>query len=103
MEKRFFRRLNIEDGTAIMTKDGFFAGMLDNICMGGLFLRTNNTMKVGSTFEVYIPLTGNSTNTNIAASVVAIRIEDNGIAFQFDNLEHKNLWTLLSFINQANA
>ncbi len=103
MEKRFFRRLNIEGVTAVMTKDGFFAGMLENICMGGLFLRTNNNMEVGSTLEVNVPLTGNSTNITIAASVVAVRIENNGIAFQFDNLDHKNFWTLLSFINQANA
>ncbi len=103
MEKRFFRRLNIEGVTAVMTKDGFFAGMLENICMGGLFLRTNNNMEVGGTLEVNVPLTGNSTNITIAANVVAVRIENNGIAFQFDNLDHKNFWTLLSFINQANA
>ena len=103
MEKRFFRRMNIEDGTTIMTKDGLFAGKLENICMGGLFLRTNNHMAVGSTLDVSVPLTGNSTNTTIAANVVAVRIENNGVAFQFDNLEHKNFWTLLSFINQANA
>jgi Tfp pilus assembly protein PilZ len=86
-----------------MTKDGFFAGMLENICMGGLFLRTNNSMEVGTGLEVNLPLTANSTNITIAASVVAVRIENHGIAFQFDNLDHKNFWTLLSFINQANA
>ena len=103
MEKRFFRRLSIEDGTTIVTKEGFFAGMLENICMGGLFLRTNKNMEVGSTLDVNVPLTANSTNITIAASVVAVRIENNGIAFQFDNLDHKNFWTLLSFVNQANA
>ena len=103
MEKRFFRRLSIEDGTTIMTKDGLYAGMLENICMGGLFLRTNNLMAVGSTMEINVPLTGDSTNTTIAANVVAVRIENNGMAFQFDNLEHKNFWTLLSFINRTNA
>jgi len=103
MEKRFFRRLNIEGETAVMTKDGLFAGMLENICMGGLFLRTNNNMEVGSTLEVDVPLTCNSKNITIAASVVAVRIENKGVAFQFDNLDHKHFWTLLSFINQANA
>ena len=103
MEKRFFRRLSIEDGTTIMTRDGFFAGMLENICMGGLFLKTNKKLDVGSTLEVDVPLNGNPTRISIAASVIAVRIEDNGIAFQFDNLDHKNFWTLLSFINQANA
>jgi Tfp pilus assembly protein PilZ len=103
MEKRFFRRLNIEGGTTIMTKDGFFAGMLENIGMGGLFLKTNKNMEVGGTLEVNVPLTANSANITIAASVVAVRVENNGIAFQFDNLDHKNFWTLLSFINQANA
>ena len=103
MEKRFFRRLSIEDVTTIMTRDGLFAGMLENICMGGLFLKTNKKLDVGSTLEVDVPLNGNPTRISIAASVVAVRIEDNGIAFQFDNLDHKNFWTLLSFINQANA
>ena len=103
MEKRFFRRLSVEDGTTIMTKDGFFAGILENICMGGLFLRTNSKMEVGRRLEVDVPLTGNSTNFTLAASVVAVRIENNGIAFQFDNLDHRNFWTLLSFINHANA
>ena len=103
MEKRFFRRLNIEGETTVMTKDGFFAGTLENIGMGGLFLRSNNSMEVGSTLEVNVPLTSNSTNITIAASVVAVRTEKDGIAFQFDNLDNKNFWTLLSFINQANA
>jgi PilZ domain-containing protein len=100
MERRLLSRIPIDHETTIMTKDGNFTGVLENISMGGFFLRTNKRIEVGENVEVDIPFTS---TVNIVTNVIAIRIEDDGIAFKFENIDHYNFWTLHSFINYTNA
>ena len=100
MERRLFSRIPIGHETTIMTKEGNFTGVLENISMGGFFLRINKQMEVGENVEVDIPFTN---NVNIVTNVTAIRIENNGIAFKFENIDHYNFWSLHSFINYTNA
>jgi len=100
MERRLLSRIPIDHETTIMTKDGNFTGVLENISMGGFFLRTNKHIEVGENVEVDIPFTS---SVNIVTNVIAVRIEDDGIAFKFENIDHYNFWTLHSFINYTNA
>ena len=100
MERRLFSRKDVDHETTIMTKDGSFTGILENISMGGFFLRTNMHIDVGENVEIDIPFTN---NVNIVTNVTAIRIENNGIAFKFENIDHYNFWSLHSFINYTNA
>ena len=100
MERRLFSRKDVDHETTIMTKEGNFTGVLENISMGGFFLRINKHIEVGENVEVDIPF---SNNVNIVTNVTAIRIENNGIAFKFENIDHYNFWTLHSFINFTNA
>ena len=100
MERRLCSRIPTDQETTIMTKDGNFTGILENISMGGFFLRTDNRVEVGENVEVDIPF---NNNVNIVTNVTAIRIENNGIAFKFENVDHYNFWTLHSFINYTNA
>jgi hypothetical protein len=100
MERRLLSRVPIDHETTIMTKEGNFTGVLENISMGGFFLRTNKHLEVGENVEVDISVTS---SVNIVTNVTAIRIENNGIAFKFENIDHYNFWTLHSFINYTNA
>ena len=100
MERRLFDRIHIDHETTIMTKDGNFTGVLENISMGGFFLRTNRQIEVGENVGVNIPFTN---NVNIVTNVTAIRIANNGIAFKFEQMEHYNYWTLHSYLHYVNA
>ena len=100
MERRLYCRIPTNHETTIMTKDGNFTGILENMSMGGFFLRTQNRVEVGENVEVDIPI---NNNVNIVTNVTAIRIENDGIAFRFENADHYNFWTLHSFINYTNA
>jgi hypothetical protein len=100
MERRLFSMIPIDRETTIMTKDGNFRGVLENISMGGFFLRTNKRIEVGENVAVDIPFTS---SVNIVTNVTAIRIENDGIAFKFEKIDHYNFWTLHSFINYTNA
>ena len=86
-----------------MTKDGKFTGIIENISMGGFFLRTNNRIKVGEKIAVEIVLQNDLRNMNIISNATVIGIEENGIAFKFEQMEHYNYWTLHSYLHYVNA
>lgn len=86
-----------------MTKDGDYTGIIENISMGGFFLRINNRIEVGENISVEIVLNENLRNMNILTNATVVRIEANGIAFKFEVLAHYNYWTLHSYLNYINA
>lgn len=103
MGERLFQRLQVNYQTTIMTKDGKFTGIMENISMGGFFLRIDNRIKVGEKIAVEIVLQNDAKNMNIITNATVVRIEENGIAFKFEQLEHYNYWTLHSYLHHVNA
>jgi Tfp pilus assembly protein PilZ len=101
MQERLYPRLRTNYETTIITKDGIFTGVLENVSLGGFFLRTNKRMEVGAKIEVDIPLRENSRNINIVGNVIAVRVEENGIAFKFDDTEQNNFWSLHAYLNNC--
>ena len=103
MAERLFQRSQVNYETTIMTKDGNFTGIMDNISLGGFFLRINNQIEVGEKIAVEISLQNNLRNVNIITNATVVRIEENGIAFKFDEMGHYNYWTLHSYLHHVNA
>ncbi len=103
MAERQFPRFQVEYETTVMTRDGNFTGIIENISMGGFFLRTSRNLELGENIQVDISLSNETRNVNIITNATVVRIEDNGIAFKFDLEGHYNYWTLHSYLNQANA
>ena len=103
MENRFFRRVLLDDTIKVMTRDGFFLGILDNISLSGLYLRTNIEMKVGDILNLIIPLTIKTHIVNILVNVNVVRSDNNGSAFKYIDINHNQFWTLHSFIMDSNA
>jgi hypothetical protein len=103
MVERLFQRLQANYETTIMTKDGNFTGVMENISLGGFFLRINNRVEVGEKIAVEISLQNDKRNLNIITNATVVRIEENGIAFKFDELGHYNYWTLHSYLHYVNA
>ena len=86
-----------------MTKDGKFTGIMENISLGGFFLRINNRIEVGEKIAVEISLENDLRNVNIITNATVVRIEENGIAFKFEDMERYNYWTLHSYLHYVNA
>jgi c-di-GMP-binding flagellar brake protein YcgR len=103
MAERLFQRSQVNYETTIMTKDGNFTGIMENISLGGFFLRITNQIEVGEKIAVEISLQNNLRNVNIITNATVVRIEENGIAFKFDEMGHYNYWTLHSYLHHVNA
>jgi Tfp pilus assembly protein PilZ len=103
MGERLFQRVQVNFETTVMTKDGNFTGIMENISLGGFFLRINNRIDIGEKIEVQISLQNDSKNVNIITNTTVLRIEENGIAFKFEEMAHYNYWTLHSYLHYVNA
>jgi len=71
--------------------------------MGGFFLRINNRIELGENVAVEIALKNEASNLNIITNATVVRIEENGIAFKFEQMELYNYWTLHSYLHYVNA
>lgn len=102
MVNRFFRRVNINHRIEALAQDGKFLCRLENISLGGVFIKTTKCISPGDQIEINIPLRNDFTINNFTAKLIAIRREESGAAFRFEDLDPKNFWTLQSFISAAN-
>ena len=99
MEKRFFRRVNVQDGFCNLMKGDMVTGIVENISLGGLFVRTDMHMKASERMKISITLPRKPNSICIDTDVIATRVENGGVAFKYDSLDHKDFWTLQSFIH----
>jgi len=102
MESRFFSRVKINHEIKGLAQDGFFIGILENISLGGLFIKTKKRINLGDQIEIRVPLRCEFTISDFSAKLIAIRSESEGVAFTFNNLDPKNFWTLQSYIKTGN-
>lgn len=101
MGKRFFSRVNINNGICKLVKDDTILGTVENVSLGGLFITSDIPLNVNDKITVNLNLSNDSGNININTNVSAIRIGDKGIAFKFNHLDPKDFWNLQSFIQCA--
>ena len=103
MEKRFFRRVSINNGICTLAKDRMYTGIIENISLGGLFVTSDVQLKIRDKVGINITLPTDSRSIAIETNAVTTRIGDKGVAFKFDKLNPKDFWTLQSFIQCAKA
>ena len=86
--------------TTIFTKDGIFTALLENVSMGGMFIRTNKPIEVGELIEITIPLPSPlpyAPNSKIVVDAVAVRVEEYGVAFKFHEV-NDDIYNALLFL-----
>ncbi len=103
MDRRGSGRVEMGDEASMFTKDGYFTAVLENISMGGLFLRTNKPIEVGERIEITIPLPEHQGRNEITVHVTAIRVMPNGVAFTFNNIDDDTYSALLHLTSSAHA
>ncbi len=99
MQKRNFPRLRIKTEAKIKTANGIVSCITENICLGGIFVKTSNCLKVGDRAEINLSIPISARNNGINVTGIAIRIEEGGIAFKFQNVGHETFCDLLTFID----
>ena len=103
MERRHTNRSGLHEEASIITKDGNFAAILENISMGGLFLRTTWPVEIGERVEISIPMPWNYADRDLTVNAVAVRIMNEGIAFRFDNIDDDTCSALLLLTEGAHV
>jgi Tfp pilus assembly protein PilZ len=86
MERRDSHRIGINIAASMFTKDGCFEAYLDNMSVGGLFLVTKETIEIGDTVDIVIPLPDKAGKNNITVKGIAVRIMGDGVAFKFQGI-----------------
>ena len=103
MNQRSFPRLHVNAETMITTPDGIFTGRVENISLGGVFVRIHDRVGVGDKIDIAISVPGGSMTDFIVAKGIAVRSEERGVAFKFCNIDHNTFCDLLSFMDCASA
>ncbi len=98
MQKRNFPRRRLTTEAFFRTDEGSVACTTENISVGGLYVRTEKNMAIGDKTEITIPLPTSDRECKVVVSGTAIRVEDGGVAFRFNNVDHKTFCDLLSYI-----
>ncbi len=99
MNQRNFPRLYMNAETTITTSSGDCTGIVENISLGGVFVRTSERIGVGDNTCITISLPPE----NIVAKGIAVRTEETGVAFKFHNVDHNTFCALLSLLGCPNA
>ncbi len=90
MIRRSFPRVRLSIDVTIVTQSGHFPGVLKNISLSGLFVRTRLPTKVGDTSRIALPLAKISRQAGIEFKGVAVRVEPDGVAYRISNIDHAN-------------
>ena len=98
MAERLFVRVNIDDGFCTMKYDDILLGTIKNISMGGLFVTSDIQLSVMDRVQIGITLPSKSRRIEINTDAVVARVENEGIAFKYENLTHEDFWTLHTII-----
>jgi len=101
MQRRNFPRIPIRTEATIITTDGSTTCMGENISIGGLFVRMDKRIEMGTETSITVPLPSPVINNIIVLNGIAVRIEDGGVAFKFQNVGHDAFRYLASFIDYS--
>jgi hypothetical protein len=101
MAERLFVRVNVDDGFCTMKNDNILLGTIKNISMGGLFVTSDIVLSVMDRVQIGITLTSKSRRIEINTDAVVVRVENEGIAFKYENLTQDNFWTLHKIIQAS--
>ncbi len=103
MFRRSFPRVRLNIDVTIVTHAGNFPGILKNISLSGLFVRTKIPTRVGDTTRIALPLTKISRQASIEFKGVAVRVETDGVAYRISSIDHTNFSHLKAVLSNKNV
>lgn len=94
--RRFFR-INYVTRATVMVADASFEAMTDNLSAGGIFLRTEYSLPVGTPATIHFDIP-NTSHPSITIKGEVIRRNQQGLAFEFKSLDYYTFTNLKAFI-----
>jgi hypothetical protein len=82
-QKRHFARKSLNREVDIVIKDRVYKQQMKNISASGVFIRMKGRFEPGTQARFVLDLPGTETPLKLAGHIT--RVEDDGIAIQFDN------------------
>jgi hypothetical protein len=101
MEKqRGFPRFKLQSEAAIYTRGSFVRGTVENISMTGLFVSgVQADIQVGDRSEISINLPNVSCRSAVVVDGIAVRVEQRGIAYHFQNIQLETFGLLRAILH----
>lgn len=96
MEKRKTTRIVFHVEAAMDTGGRTIRGKVENLSLSGIFVITSDRLPPGHRVEVFVYLSGSTSQLTVEAKGKVLRSDDRGIAVQFDEID------LDSFIHLRN-
>ena len=84
MEKRYFTRVEFNKGASLKQGSHLFSGDIQNICLQGLFVKTNQPVPLNTPLQVTVFCSPDSSiqlNTNV------VRCEESGLGLQISKMD----------------
>lgn len=94
MEKRNFTRVAFTEGASIKHENQLFFGDIQNICLQGLFIKTNYDVPLHTLLQVTVYF---SSESSIFLNAAVVRREESGIGVQIKGMD------VNSFVQLRNA
>lgn len=94
MEKRYFTRVQCDEGASIKYGNHQFFGDIQNICLQGLFIKTKQSVPLNTSLQVAVYF---SSDSLIYLNADVVRCEDNGIGVRIKGMD------VNSFVQLRNA
>ena len=80
--------MKLQSEASIHTRGGFVRGTVENISMTGLFVSgVQADIQVGDRSEISINLPNVSSRSGVVVDGVAVRVEERGVAYRFQNIQ----------------
>jgi hypothetical protein len=103
-EKRKFTRIPFRTEVRISTEDQVLvSNWLRDISLGGAFVQVTPALKPGATCSVQLDLIGAATLLRITVEAEVLRVDTEGVALKFTNIDVDSLIHLKHFIKVRSA
>jgi PilZ domain-containing protein len=99
MEKRRFTRVDFVINALVKYDATAFRGEVENLSLHGIFIKTDQSMPVGTTADITICLAEMEPEILINLSARVVRVGDGGIGFKFDRIDLDSFTHLRSIIS----
>lgn len=102
MDLRGFPRLRLKSKATIRTQGETVFGTVENISMSGLFVRTTADLQLGDRSELSVHLPNVSSRSTVIVDGVVVRVENDGIAYRFQNIHFETFGLLRAILQNKN-
>jgi hypothetical protein len=97
VERRFSRTLFRTDATITFGEE-IIRGMIDDLSLGGMHMRTSRRVQVQAQVEVYMVVPRTWPEVSINATAIVVRHDDSGMGLAFTGMDFESFFVLQGLV-----